>query len=72
MAGGTPQRLSVYQAGDFKVVDGANLGDDLGCGEDLQFDDVYHLDAAGPAAGALGLPDRPAPPAPRRDAAAGR
>ncbi|MGY3439573.1 MULTISPECIES: Hint domain-containing protein [unclassified Marinovum] len=37
------QTLSVYQANTLRVVDGANLGDDLGCGEDLQHDDVYHL-----------------------------
>ena len=43
MARGTTQTLSVYQAGDLTVVDGANLGDDLGCAEDLQHDDVYHL-----------------------------
>lgn len=43
MARGTTQTLSVYQAGDLTVVDGANLGDDLGFGEDLQLDDVYHL-----------------------------
>lgn len=43
MARGTSQTLSVYPASDLTVVDGANLGDELGFGEDLQHDDVYHL-----------------------------
>ncbi|WP_323763431.1 Hint domain-containing protein [Marinovum sp.] len=45
MARGTTQTLSVYQSGDLTVVDGANLGDPLGFGADLQHDDVYHLTA---------------------------
>ncbi len=37
------QSLPVYRARALQVTDGANLGDILGCGEDLMHDDVYTL-----------------------------
>ena len=37
------QSLPVYRAGALHVSDGANLGDTLGCGDDLMLDDVYTL-----------------------------
>lgn len=43
MPRGTPQTLSVYQSDDLAVVDGANLGDGLSYCDELQHDDVYHL-----------------------------
>lgn len=39
----TAQTLSVYDMSALCVVDGANLGDELGFADDLQCDDVYHL-----------------------------
>lgn len=43
MPRGAPQTLLIHPACDLTVVDGANLGDDLSFGEELQHDDVYHL-----------------------------
>jgi hypothetical protein len=37
------QSLSALPADALHVVDGANMGDDLGLAEDIQLDDVYHL-----------------------------
>ncbi|MEO0668563.1 MAG: Hint domain-containing protein [Pseudomonadota bacterium] len=37
------QSLPVYRAHALHVSDGANLGDTLGCGDDLMLDDVYTL-----------------------------
>lgn len=37
------QSLPVYRAEALRVSDGANLGDRLGCGDDLMLDDVYTL-----------------------------
>lgn len=37
------QSLSVFEMDALSVVDGANLGDFLGIADDLQCDDVYHL-----------------------------
>ncbi|WP_417247934.1 Hint domain-containing protein [Celeribacter sp.] len=42
-AAGIVQNLSVYRAHDFRVVDGANLGDPVGPAFDLELADVYAL-----------------------------
>lgn len=48
------QSIAVYRAGDFRVTDGAHLGDGLGNMEDLVLDDIYQLsDAAEPTRLAL-------------------
>ena len=40
------QNLPVFQAEAFVVSEGANLGDPIGCADDLMLDDVYRLSAA--------------------------
>ena len=37
------QSVPAYTAAALTVVDGANLGDEIGLAEDLQHDDIYHL-----------------------------
>ena len=40
---GPAQNLPVYRAEEFRVRQGANLGDPLSCLDDLMLDDVYSL-----------------------------
>jgi hypothetical protein len=46
----TAQTLNVYRAEQFRVANGANLGDGLGFADELNLDDVYRLS---PTAGAI-------------------
>lgn len=38
-----PQSIGVYRADHLRVVNGANLGDAIGCTDDVILDDIYHL-----------------------------
>lgn len=38
-----PHELSVYRAAQFRVVNGANMGDPVGLADELVLDDIYHL-----------------------------
>ncbi|WP_047997144.1 Hint domain-containing protein [Puniceibacterium sp. IMCC21224] len=38
-----PQTIGVYRADHLRVANGANLGDAIGCADDLMLDDIYHL-----------------------------